>query len=255
MSGEINELESTIPALLDRIQRDIKNVDMIIIHGSALDQSKFRPGKSDLDILVISNKYSYMDDPPDLSDIKGPWNGIDLTISGRGVLRHRNYELSFIARVLRGRVIFDSGFAQGLVTPERDLAKSEMVFELLQFSFRRMGFARTGKYLDKDARWHIARAACSAMQSFLVEHDFDVAEKDLRWNLPRLIEFAAGYEPALAKLTQFVEFIPYELASANPDCKGSIEGTPELLRQVRREKAATLLILRAVKRMKKKGAR
>jgi len=255
MSDEIKELESAIPALLDRIQRGIKNVDMIIIHGSALDQSKFKPGKSDLDILVISETHSYMDTPPDLSDIRGPWKHIELTIRSRSVMRYRNYELSYIARVLRGRVIFDSGFAQGLVTLERALAKKEMIEELMIFAFSRVRFASTNNYVGYDARWLIARAACFAMHSFLVERDVDVADHAVRWNLPRLIALASGFEPSLARLAQFAELIPYELASTDPDEQGYIDETPVSLKQARREKAAALRILRIVRRtMKQESA-
>lgn len=248
MSGEIKELESVIPAILDRIQRDVKGVDMIIIHGSALDQSKFKPGISDLDILVISDKHNYMDVLPDLSDITGPWKQIDLTIRSRSVMRYRNFELSFIARVLCGRVIFDSGLDLGIETPDMAKAKREVVQDLMRFAFSRMRFAGTDIHLSYDASWLIARAACIALHAFLVERDVDVAHRDLRWNLPKLIALAATFEPSLGKLAPYSEIIPYQIASADPDGLPCIDETPELLRKARMEKAAAFHILRSVKR-------
>jgi len=253
MNSEIKELESAIPVILDRIKKEVRNVDMIIVHGSALDRSKFKPGISDLDILVIADARSYLDALPDLSDIKGEWKYIDLYIRPRSVLRHRNFELSFIARVLRGRVIFDSGLDMGIETPDRATAQREVVQNLMKFAFDRMRFASTDTYLNGDTSWLVARSACFALHSFLIEREVDIVHPDLRWNLPVLIELAATFEPSLGKLAPCAEIIPYRIASTDLDELPCIDETPELSRKARMEKAAAFHIMRAVKRFDGSG--
>ena len=170
MNNEIEELKTAAPKIVEGILSFGDKVDMIIVHGSVLDKSEFRPGQSDLDVLVVNKKASFMDPDADLSAIKGPWTRINVSVRTRSVLRHRNFELSFIARVLRGKVIFSSGVPINIEPPEREVAKREVVQGLIGSAFKKMLYARTDEdnYLAFDARWLIARCACFALQAFLV---------------------------------------------------------------------------------------
>lgn len=247
--GLENKLEAAIPRIIERVRREIEP-QAIYIFGSALDPTRFREGDSDLDVLVIADGLSFKTNI-DVDDIKGPWSRIEMTLRSPGALLHREFELSFIARALRGVCIYGSVDDDSSAAMSREEARADIALGMLKHAAHTqaiVGDSVSRKFgaLYFDTRWLIARSAGFAMQGYLTMHDVDIAPKSIRWNLVVLAEMVAARTSALSHLPKLAAVLPRDLSGM--DEGDLLVDDPTPIAQARKELAAALKIIRACRR-------
>ena len=211
-------VSAILPALTEIILSNFGEIaDRIILHGSATDETLFRPGSSDIDLFVLYSAKSSPHGNPGYAELRkyantlsGPWTKIEITFINRErIERYRNFELCYEGRACSGLILYDANRPHTYPTLSREAARDE-VSEQYMF--------RTWRWLSQDtpdskwASWSACRAACSAFHAILIRHDIDISPKSFRWNLPALFAVATQYHPELNKLAHFVETLPVDLA-------------------------------------------
>ena len=213
-----SEVAAILPDLIDRIVHAFgESVDQIILHGSATNKNLFRPGSSDLDLVILysgaANLYigsAYAELHEYANSLTGPWTKIEISLHRREKMeRLRNFELCYEGRVCRGCILYDAARSHTHLVLPRSLAQSEVVE---QYMYRTWRWLSQNQPSDNLAPWSACRAACSAFQAMLVKHDIDISPKSFRWNLPALFAAAIQYHPELAKLSRHVAKMPVDLA-------------------------------------------
>jgi hypothetical protein len=216
-------IAAILPGLTDKILSYFAEIiDRIILHGSATDEALFRPGSSDIDLVVLYSGTSSPYVSPCYSVLRkfaqsltGSWTKIEITFLQREkVERLRNFELCYEGRVCQGIILYNADRPHAYAALPRAIARNEVAEQYM---------CRTWRWLskilpdDKFAPWSACRAACSAFHAVLIKHDIDISPKSFRWNLPALFAAAAQYHPGLNKLATHVNKLPIDLAPMDVD--------------------------------------
>lgn len=253
------EVAAIMPKVVDQILRALgESVDRIVLHGSAIKEGAFRTGESDIDVVVMlkpDHTVSFRDQINVQRLIESALDIESCThieinyMTAERVYRYKNFKLCYQGGVAHGVIFFDSGRIDDNICTAAALtmeeARQEISHHYLQQSWIWLGEAHP---LLHRSTWSASRAACRALHSVLVTHDFDVAPKLIRWHLPVLFDAACRFNPALSQLSSSVGAVPPDLASF--DLVDYDEATPELSIQARRQVIAQAMrIARHVERI------
>jgi predicted nucleotidyltransferase len=235
-----------------------EDLDLVILHGSAVHPENFREGGSDLDVAIVLNNEERQEKRPswEFRDLvverfpNGPWSRIETVIRPRAAIERvgRNFELCYEGQVARGVRYYDAGKEFVGEVLSRDAARSEVALKYIEQAWR---WVSTTQPDVSDTAWFACRSACRAMHALLVNYEIDVSPKALRWNLTALYEGAASIHPELEGVRQFIEWLHDGLAQyADPPYEDSDDDDPEAtISNRRRLIAASMKIVRRAERV------
>lgn len=199
-------------------------IERIYLIGSAQNQERFRPGQSDVDLVVL-----YSGQPPRYGALfreineafLGPWTSIEIVFrSLEDVSKMSSYELAFEARILAGQLLFNADNQHHFEPLLRDAAKALVIRHYIMTAARWHSLARfyaDRQYRQHTATWESCCAACRALHAVITRHDIDFAPKSVRWELMPLLDIAVSHEPLLASIQSHVVALPQDLARMTID--------------------------------------
>lgn len=218
-------------AIKDRLVADILDaapketfIERVYLIGSGTDTMKYRPGESDLDIVVL---YSGMTPPWGalLHDINkqfpGSWLKLEILLeSVDSTVPLSSYECAFEYRVMHGELLFDAGNTVTAMPLPRDEAKARTILAYARTArtwHRLAEHYKTTRYQQHMSAWKACCAACRALHAVITLADIEFSPKALRWNLRALHDAALGVDPSLNSIATTVAELPRDLAQMRMD--------------------------------------
>lgn len=209
----------TLPTVVALILAELNDkVDRIVLHGSSIDGGGFSLGTSDVDVAVLlrnGNAVSFeaMIEIDKQVKIKCPnkdWREIEINyMSADRVDRFRNFANCYEGSVAQGVVLFDCGRTDRCDALSDDEARKILAHAYLDQSWCWIAQAHPA---FSTSPWSSARAACRALHAILVQCDYTVSPKAVRWHFDVLFDEACRCNPNIDTMSGVVSIMPAELA-------------------------------------------